>query len=317
MWTEYSVAVVIVLLVIVLVRQAVVYVRAEEAVVVERGGKLNRALAGGWHVLVPFLDRRRPMYWRTLETGLDGKQRVVDRLRWRIDMRETQYELTGLEVTTSDQIPFKLDVSYSVAVQDPLRAVVAHTHLPEALGDILAGAVQQQLSKVNSESLLKNLAEAISAVRDALSRRIAEFGLKLGDLQSSSAVCSDEIRAAVEEKIAANTKKEAAMLEAETTAETMLAEARTKQQVEALAAESKRQSIELMAAAEAEAIRTVSAAMTSPELTRHAMATRYLEVMRQMAANPNAKLVFVPFDIGLLSGHADWIRQLVDDKAEG
>ena len=315
MWFEYLLAAVIVLVILAIARATVVRVRAEEAAVVERGGQFLRVLQAGWHVIIPFRDRLRPMYWRAVETGLDGQERVVDRLRKRIDLRPVVFSLPNLQVSTGDQVPFKLSVALSVMVADARAALYAQSHLPRALTELASGYVQEQVAKLSAEGLIKDLVGTASAVKDGLLQELDALGLKATDVVISSAVPADEIRAAIEKKVAAATEKEAAVLEAQGKAQAALEEGHSKQELEIMAAEAKRKAMRLVAEAEADAIRKIGAAIDNPELARHALALRYLDVLREMAAGAGTKTVFIPYEAGVSIGHLDLIRQALEDKS--
>ena len=317
MWLEYCVIAAIVVGLAVLARCCLVHVRAGESVVIERGGKFHRCLAGGWHVLVPCRDRRRGMYWRVAETGLDGMEPIVDRLNWRIDLRPAHYELAGVQVATADQVPLTLTAVWSVAVAKPEVAVYADSHLPRAVCEIAAARVQQEIAKLTAEAILKDIAGAASQVQAVLAEALGALGLRLCEVQFSSALPADEIREAIEKRIAATLDKETALTAAEAAAQAVLEEGKTRQQLAIMEAETQRRVAELTADAEAEALRKIGSAIENPDVARHALAIRYLEVLRQMAAATNAKTVFIPYDAGVTTGALDLIRQSLEAKPEG
>ena len=316
MWTEYTIGAAVVLVLIALVRGSLVYVRAEEAVVIERGGKFRRCLRGGWHFVAPLLERRRRIYWRSVETGLDGKERMIDRSTWRVDLRPTHFTLPALQVATADQVPFQVAAAWSVAVAEPQIAAYADTHLPRAVTDAAAGVIQQQIAAVGAEALLKDLAGPASGARAALAGKLSPLGLRLCDLEFTSALPAEEIRVAIEGKIAAATNREAAALAAEAAAQTALEEGKAKHQLEIMAAETKRRVMALTSEAEAEAIRRIAAEVENPETARHALAIRYIEVLRQLAGGTNAKTIFIPYDAAVSTGPLDLIRQSLETKQD-
>jgi len=316
MWMAYTGVAAGALALLALIRLSIVRVRAREAVVIERGGKLHRCLGGGWHCLWPLRDRPRSMYWRCVETGLDGKERVVDRLRWRIDLRPTHFELPELHVATEDQVPFTVKASCAVAVDKPEVAVYADAHLPRAACDAAAGCIQQEIAKLSSEALIKDVAGATAKVAAELAPKLADHGLRLGELYFVSALPADEVRAAIEKKVAAATNKEASLLEADTAAEVALQEGKTKQQLQIMEAEAKRKAIHLTADADAEAIQKIASVVQDPEVARHALAIRYLDVLRQMAEGPGARTVFIPYDAGVSAGSLDLLRQCLQSASK-
>lgn len=316
MWV-YVITAVVFLVLVLLAAKALYYIRAQEAVVMERGGRFHRCLSAGIHFGIPFYDRARAMHWRSVEIGLDGKQRMQDRSRKRIDQRETLFDLGEIQVATEDGVPFRVAASVSVAISDPQRAVYSKSHLPRSLTEVAAALVQQAAGGVSAAKMLTDLAATASAARTLVSEKLGKHGLRVADLQFRSAVPAEEVRAAIERKIAAEANKAAAILEAEAAAEAAMKEGQSKHQLEVMAAEAKRQAMALTAEAEANAIRTIAAAVDNPELARSALTIRYLDVLQQMASGSQSKIVFVPYEGGGFAGQGSLLRQVVTDQAGG
>ena len=103
---------------------------------------------------------------------------------------------------------------------------------------------QAEAGKIRAEDLVRDLSATTERLSGPLGERLANHGLKLELLTISSAVVADEVREAVEKKVAAETTKEALLLEAEGKAQAALEEARGQQQIDAMTAEAKRLAVE-------------------------------------------------------------------------
>ena len=61
---ELIIPIVIALLVIITIYQGLCIVQQSQTVIVERLGKYYRTLSSGVNIIIPFIDRPRPMRWR-------------------------------------------------------------------------------------------------------------------------------------------------------------------------------------------------------------------------------------------------------------
>ena len=59
-----------------------------ETQIIERLGKYHRTLPSGINIIWPILDKPREMYYRYIETDVNGKQYVRNKLTKKIDLRE-------------------------------------------------------------------------------------------------------------------------------------------------------------------------------------------------------------------------------------
>jgi regulator of protease activity HflC (stomatin/prohibitin superfamily) len=314
-WSEYLFGSVVLLAAIVLVVKSAWRLSQNEALVIERNGKYHRTLKAGLHFIIPFVDRPRALYWRTVETGLDGVTRTIDKLRKRIDTREMLYEAINVGASTSDLAPFVIDVSLSASISDPEKAAYAHGHLPAAVTDAASVAVQWAIGDLSSEQLLPNLTAAGLGIRQAASDQLSQYGIRVGNCEIRAAAASEEIRAAIEKKIAASKNKEAVEIDAEAKAMSMLKEGQSRHQLDLMEAETRRRTIELTAEAEAEALRTIAKAIDNAELARNALSIRYLDVLRQIAGGTDSKIAFIPFDAGGMTNYMELIRTMQDSES--
>ena len=63
---------VIVILVILAIYQGLCIVPQSQTVIIERLGKYYRTLSSGVNIIIPFIDRPRPMRWRYTMPGPNG-----------------------------------------------------------------------------------------------------------------------------------------------------------------------------------------------------------------------------------------------------
>ncbi len=103
---------VVAILLFVLLRATVRQVPQSAVIVVERRGRFSRLLYGGFHILVPFLDKPRQLF-RT------GRHPAVEE----IGLREQFIDLPFQPVLTMDGVTVAFDTSVYWHVSDPRKAV--------------------------------------------------------------------------------------------------------------------------------------------------------------------------------------------------
>ena len=89
---ELIIPIVIALLVIITIYQGLCIVQQSQTVIVERLGKYYRTLGSGVNIIIPFIDRPRPMRWRYTMPGPNGQTYVRFTEITNIDLRETVYD---------------------------------------------------------------------------------------------------------------------------------------------------------------------------------------------------------------------------------
>ena len=86
---ELIIPIVLALLVILTNYQGLCIVQQSQTVIIERLGKYYRTLGSGVNIIIPFIDRPRPMRWRYTMPGPNGQTYVRFTEITNIDLLET------------------------------------------------------------------------------------------------------------------------------------------------------------------------------------------------------------------------------------
>ena len=97
-------AAVFAIVVIAAILSCVKIVKQQETMIIERLGTYNRTLTDGMNIIVPVMDRPRPIFWRYKKTDISGIEYVVTAERTTIDLREQVFDFAKQNVITKDNV---------------------------------------------------------------------------------------------------------------------------------------------------------------------------------------------------------------------
>lgn len=89
---------ILVLLVIYIIAKGLVIVQQSETMVIERLGRYLKTLSSGINLIIPFIDKPRPMTWRITAPASKGGTQVRFINTDRIDLRENVYDFARQKV---------------------------------------------------------------------------------------------------------------------------------------------------------------------------------------------------------------------------
>ena len=248
----------IVFVVISLVR-AVRIVPQSQAYVVERLGRFQAVMQGGFHLLVPF----------------------VDRVAARIDLREQVANFPPQPVITADQAMVSIDSVIYFQITDPRSATYEVANFLQAIEQLTA-------------TTLRNLIGSLDLEQTQTSRESINKQLR-GVLDDATILTAEAEREAQIKK--AEGAKQAAVLAASAQQEAQVLQAKGQKEALILQAEGARQAQILRAQGESEAIQTVFAAINAGKATPELLSYKYLEMLPKIADGQASKLWMLPSDL--------------------
>ena len=150
---------VVAILLFVLLRATVRHVPQSAVIVVERRGRFSRLLYGGFHILVPFLDKPRQLVWTGRHPGL------VE-----IGLREQFIDLPFQPVLTMDGVTVAFDTSVYWRVSDPRKAVYGTADLTGRVIELTLIALRDAVGKIlHTATSLEEIAARMQHGLDAAS----------------------------------------------------------------------------------------------------------------------------------------------------
>ena len=246
----------VVFVVIALVR-AVRIVPQSQAYVVERLGRFQAVMQGGFHLLVPF----------------------VDRVAARIDLREQVANFPPQPVITADQAMVSIDSVIYFQITDPRSATYEVTNFLQAIEQLTATTLRNLIGSLDLEQTQTSRESINKQLRGVLDEATGPWGIRVTRVELKSIEPPPRVLAAMEQQI------------------TQVLQAKGEKEALILQAEGARQAQILRAQGESEAIATVFAAINAGHATPELLSYKYLEMLPKIADGQASKLWMLPSDL--------------------
>ncbi len=127
----------LILLMVIIAIKGVIIVRQQEAMIIESLGKYCKTLEPGFNIILPFLEKPRPVMKIENIKSKDGKiisKFVPSKV---IDLRETVFSIPNQTVISYDNTEFKVNLFIYFQIVDPKRAVYQVANLPVSLETLI------------------------------------------------------------------------------------------------------------------------------------------------------------------------------------
>ena len=294
--TAFVLALLLIFIVVALVR-SVRIVPQSQAYVIERLGRFQAVFYGGFHLLVPF----------------------VDRVASRIDLREQVANFPPQSVITADQAMVSIDSVIYYQITDPRNATYEVANFIQAIEQLTATTLRNLIGSLDLEQTQTSRDSINKQLRGVLDEATGTWGIRVTRVELKSIEPPPRVLAAMEQQITAERTKRATILSAEAEREAQIKRAEGAKQAAVLAAsaqqeaqvlqargdkdaqilraEGSRQSQILRAQGEAEAITTVFAAINTGGASPELLSYKYLEMLPKIADGQASKVWVLPSDL--------------------
>jgi regulator of protease activity HflC (stomatin/prohibitin superfamily) len=264
-------AAVFVFVLVVIVRSIRIIPQAT-AGVVERLGRYHKTLMPGLNILVPFIDRVRPL----------------------IDMREQVVSFPPQPVITEDNLVVSIDTVIYFQVTDPRAATYEIRNYLGAVEQLTTTTLRNVVGGLNLEEALTSRDEINGQLRIVLDEATGKWGIRVGRVELKAIDPPISIQDSMEKQMRAERDRRALILTAEGTKQSAILTAEGARQAEILRAEGDKQAAVLRAQGEAEAIQTVFSAIHLGNPDDKLLAYQYLQTLPKIADSASSKLWIIP-----------------------
>ena len=252
---------------------------------------------GGFHVLVPF----------------------VDRVASRIDLREQVANFPPQSVITADQAMVSIDSVIYYQITDPRNATYEVANFIQAIEQLTATTLRNLIGSLDLEQTQTSRDSINKQLRGVLDEATGTWGIRVTRVELKSIEPPPRVLAAMEQQITAERTKRATILSAEAEREAQIKraegakqaavlaasaqqeaqvlQARGEKDAQILRAEGSRQSQILRAQGEAEAIAAVFSAINAGGATPALLSYKYLEMLPKIADGQASKVWVLPSDL--------------------
>jgi regulator of protease activity HflC (stomatin/prohibitin superfamily) len=243
--------------------------------VVERLGRYHKTLQPGLNILVPFIDRLRPL----------------------IDMREQVVSFPPQPVITEDNLVVSIDTVVYFQVTDARAATYEIANYLGAVEQLTTTTLRNVVGSLNLEEALTSRDNINGQLRVVLDEATGKWGVRVGRVELKAIDPPASIQDSMEKQMRAERDRRALILTAEGTKQSAILTAEGARQAAILEAEGDAKAQVLRAQGEAEAIQTVFNAIHAGNPSSDLLAYQYLQTLPKLAEGDSNKMWIIPSEL--------------------
>jgi regulator of protease activity HflC (stomatin/prohibitin superfamily) len=266
---------VVAVLVLVVLARTIRIVPQARAGVIERLGRYQRTLNPGLAIVVPFIDRLRPL----------------------IDLREQVVSFAPQPVITEDNLVVSIDTVLYFQVTDPKAATYEIANYIQGIEQLTVTTLRNVIGGLALEKTLTSRDEINNQLRGVLDEATGKWGIRVNRLELKAIDPPGSIKDTMEKQMRADREKRAAILTAEGVKQSQILTAEGEKQSAILKAEGRRQAMILEAQGQAQAIDTVFKAIHEGNPDPQLLAYQYLQMLPQIAQGESNKMWIIPSEL--------------------
>jgi regulator of protease activity HflC (stomatin/prohibitin superfamily) len=259
-------------LVLVVMARTVRIVPQARAGVIERFGRYQRTLSPGLALVVPFVDRLRPL----------------------LDLREQVVSFPPQPVITEDNLVVNIDTVIYFQVTDPKDATYEIANYIQAIEQLTVTTLRNVIGGIALEKTLTSRDHINTQLRGVLDEATGKWGIRVNRVELKAIDPPASIQESMEKQMRADREKRATVLNAEGVKQSQILEAEGAKQSAILRAEGDRQSQIVRAEGQAKAIETVFGAIHAGDADPKLLAYQYLQILPQIAQGNANTLWMIP-----------------------
>ena len=264
--------VVIAIFVIVVVFRSIRIIPQAYTGVVERLGRYQRTLSPGLNLLVPFIDRLRPL----------------------VDMREQVVSFPPQPVITEDNLVVSIDTVVYFQVTDARAATYEIANYLGAVEQLTTTTLRNVVGGLNLEEALTSRDEINGQLRLVLDEATGKWGIRVSRVELKAIDPPLSIQDSMEKQMRAERDRRAVILTAEGSKQSQILEAEGRRQADILRAEGEKQAAILRAEGEAAAIQNVFNAIHAGRPDDKLLAYQYLQTLPKISEGASNKMWIIP-----------------------
>jgi regulator of protease activity HflC (stomatin/prohibitin superfamily) len=181
-------------------------------------------------------------YYRTLEPGLALLVPYVDRVRPLVDLREQVVSFPPQPVITEDNLTVNIDSVIYYQVTDPKAATYEISNYIQAIEQLTVTTLRNVIGGMTLEQTLTSRDEINSQLRIVLDEATGKWGIRANRVELKSIDPPGTIQEAMEKQMRAERDRRAAILQAEGVKQSQILTAEGEKQSSILRAEGQRES---------------------------------------------------------------------------
>jgi regulator of protease activity HflC (stomatin/prohibitin superfamily) len=265
--------------------------------IVERLGRYSRTLEPGLTLIVPYIDRVKPL----------------------IDLREQVVSFPPQPVITEDNLVVGIDTVIYFTVTDPRAATYEVANPLQAIEQLTVTTLRNVIGGMTLEDTLTSRDNVNQQLRAVLDDATGRWGIRVNRVELKSVEPPRTVQEAMEKQMRAERDRRATILTAEGVKQSQILTAEGEKQSAVLRAEGQRTAAILKAEGEAKAIETVFGAIHDGAPDQALLSYQYLQMLPQLAQGEANKIFVIPSEFSqalsnLTSRFGDGIPPAVKPK---
>jgi regulator of protease activity HflC (stomatin/prohibitin superfamily) len=249
--------------------------------VVERLGRFSRVLNPGMTIVVPFVDRVKPL----------------------IDLREQVVTFPPQPVITEDNLVIGIDTVLYFTITDPKSATYEVANPLQAIEQLTVTTLRNVIGGITLEDALTSRDHINSQLRVVLDEATGKWGVRINRVEVKSIDPPASIQEAMEKQMRAERDRRAAILTAEGVKQSAILTAEGAKQSAILNAEGAKTAAVLRAEGESKAIEQVFQAIHDGKPDPELLSYQYLQMLPQLARGEANKIFVIPSEFSQALGN--------------
>jgi regulator of protease activity HflC (stomatin/prohibitin superfamily) len=266
------VAAVLVIFALFIASRTVRVIPQARAGVVERWGRYSRTLVPGLNIVVPFIDRVRPL----------------------IDLREQVVTFPPQPVITEDNVSVGIDTVLYFTITNAKDASYEVANPLQAIEQLTVTSLRNIVGDLTLEETLTSRDQVNTRLRLVLDERTGKWGIRINGVEIKSIDPPASIQEAMEKQMRAERDRRATILTAEGVKQSQILTAEGEKQAAVLKAQGAREAAILRAEGEAKAIDTVFRAIHAGDPDPKLLSYQYLQMLPELAKGEANKIWVIP-----------------------
>ena len=243
--------------------------------IVERLGKYSKTLPAGLTVLIPFIDRLRPL----------------------IDMRERVVSFPPQPVITEDNLVVSIDTVIYFQVTEPKSATYEIENVILGIEQLTVTTLRNAVGGLDLEEALTSRDSINTQLRVVLDDATGKWGVRVNRVEIKAIEPPPAVQESMEKQMKAEREKRATILTSEGEKQSQVLSAEGAAQSQLIRAEAEAKATIIEADAQATAIKTVFDALNSSNMNENVLAYTYLQQIPQIANGTASKIWLMPVEL--------------------
>ena len=282
---------VLIVIAIVIVAGAIKIIPQANAGITERLGKYHRTLEPGLSLIIPGIDRLKPL----------------------IDLREKVVSFPPQPVITEDNLVVSIDTVIYFQVTNAKSAIYEIENYIQGIEQLVVTTLRNSVGGLDLEKALTSRDHINAILRGVLDEATSKWGVRVNRVEIKAIDPPPSVQESMEKQMRADRDKRAAILTAEGEKQSKILNAEGTKQADILRAEGEAKALVILAEGEATAIAKVFKAIHDGDADEKVLAYKYLEQLPVIANGTASKVWIIPAE---LSGTAGIIARAFKDSGK-